>query len=1068
MPGLAGLFDRLNLNSENGLFTLSDIKSNRSPFPFRISHVLKDVLQPSAILGLYQGEPSQKRTFKPVNNPLVLFFDNPSEQKRAVLARQCFSFSQANAVIITNADGAPEIFHGYNFSGNSRDFLQQLNADIDLFSLEKLASGETWNILYDDYYKDVRKVDRWLLNNVVDARRLLVSTDVGNLPYTIANRLIGRLLFVRYLIDRNVQFRDQNFIVGGDKIEKANSLNGLLLDKSGLYSFFEYITDKFEGDLFPIQTRKDINHKNELEYVNDNHLNILNSLFSCSNFFVGQNVKGYSVQPSLFDVYDFEVIPVELISNIYENFLGNTENEENERKALRSFESQSRQSEIKAYYTPPYMVDYVLSQTVDKKLQNDDNGGSAVVLDPSCGSGIFLVETVRKLIQHHLDGKGGASDTTISNHELWDIVRDNIYGIDIDDEAIEITIFSLYITLLDYRTPIEIENFKFQTLKGTNLFNGLENDFFNIESQFQKPFDKVNFDFIIGNPPWGKVSISTYKDYIGSLDRSAFPVIGNQEISQAFLIRVKDFMRINTQAMLIVTGKVLYNTEVTKQWRQWFLTFYELIQVTELSPVNNKVTGGPEIFEGAKQSPAILHFKTITDSNFDYSNKIKHITFRPNNNFLQFKAITVNRKDIKYVPQKSFIESRGGNDWLWKILVHGSFFDFDFIKRLKDKHIPLYKLLEINEFAYNGGLKYKDGDKRCDADEILDFDFLELQSRKEFKQFDIKPSLTLRKQLKKLRNSDRPEDLYVGYVPNAKYFKRFKLLCKKGLEVRDDFKGVAAISAGPLAFPSSVMAIIPEGETPTNEQINILWNVSGLFNSTLFSYYVFCTSSSAGIDRTRIYFDEFLNFPIVLDDRIGKQARRIQTFITENSDFMISPDYQEALNEEFQKLNALVNEAYGLSCIEQSLIDYAIKVAIPSFRRVSDPINSLRGPVKKKHFGCYLQKYANVFVKHFSEVGPFKLEASVSFGNHFAISLFKFSKSGDSYVEHIESTSDLLNSVGSLTISKISRGIYLNSDLRGFGKDFFYIIKPVAFKYWHEALAHEDLAEVVKAINQAH
>nr|BFF38205.1 hypothetical protein BACY1_00100 [Tenacibaculum mesophilum] len=223
--------------------------------------------------------------------------------------------------------------------------------------------------------------------------------------------------------------------------------------------------------------------------------------------FVGEKIKGYSVQPSMFNVYDFEIIPVELISNIYESFLGNTSFSNGGSMITKL----SKQKEVKAYYTPPFLVDYVLSQTINPFL-NQETNTSCKVLDPSCGSGIFLVESLRRIIDKEIN----SSNKKISNDKLWSLLEENIYGIDIDSNAIEITIFSLYVTLLDYKShPKEIEDFEFRPLMGKNLFGGEKADFFNEENEFNKLFqDKVKLDFIIGNPPWGSVKKSIYSDYI--------------------------------------------------------------------------------------------------------------------------------------------------------------------------------------------------------------------------------------------------------------------------------------------------------------------------------------------------------------------------------------------------------------------------------------------------------------------------------------------------------------------------------------------------------------------------
>lgn len=85
---------------------------------------------------------------------------------------------------------------------------------------------------------------------------------------------------------------------------------------------------------------------------------------------------------------------------------------------------------------------------------------------------------------------------------LKTLLTDNIFGIDINDEAIDVTIFSLYLTVLDYKDPKNLSNFKLPNLKNSNLFVA---DFFDDAKLQNLKNQNINFDFILGNPPWGNV-----------------------------------------------------------------------------------------------------------------------------------------------------------------------------------------------------------------------------------------------------------------------------------------------------------------------------------------------------------------------------------------------------------------------------------------------------------------------------------------------------------------------------------------------------------------------------------
>ena len=108
-------------------------------------------------------------------------------------------------------------------------------------------------------------------------------------------------------------------------------------------------------------------------------------------------------QRSLFDIYDFSIIPIEFISNVYESFIG-----------------EETQSQNGAFYTPTFLVDYILKYTIDDYFAKNPNSYSCKVIDPACGSGIFLVETLRKLInQFEKIKKRLISVKMISNLELY-------------------------------------------------------------------------------------------------------------------------------------------------------------------------------------------------------------------------------------------------------------------------------------------------------------------------------------------------------------------------------------------------------------------------------------------------------------------------------------------------------------------------------------------------------------------------------------------------------------------------------------------------------------------------
>ena len=303
------------------------------------------------------------------------------------------------------------------------------------------------------------------------------------------------------------------------KLWSNEDLCELLRDKAKYVQFVDYLEDSekgFNGDLFRISPA-------EYETIPQEALDVIILLL--------QGVELSSGQMSLFKLYDFSILPVEFISNVYEKFIGK--------------ENQDREG---AYYTPTFLVDYIVQQTIGEHFSHT-HSSDCKVLDPACGSGIFLVESLRRIIdkyiiEHHVTA--AERNTDEFRTVLKQLVRDNIFGIDKDESAVQVAIFSIYLTLLDYQRPADIGNFKFPNLLGTNLICSDAFDTGNAQVNRLRGAD-VQFDYIIGNPPWmrgriqrdeeGNIITPTYVHYLNETNQMQF--VGNKELAQAFVDRTR-------------------------------------------------------------------------------------------------------------------------------------------------------------------------------------------------------------------------------------------------------------------------------------------------------------------------------------------------------------------------------------------------------------------------------------------------------------------------------------------------------------------------------------------------
>lgn len=1053
MNRLLQLYQTLGFTTDNGLFFLDEYDRWIHRFPYRISRLIKEVIKPSAFFCIFGNLDVNDEHPLPFNKSFVFFFDNPTAEEERYIHKHIINFSLAQLVFI-NRTNTLDLYHGNDIDGNTLKLLIHNGAENSFqeYSFINQLNGR----VYAKLGKKGKSIDLLLLDNITDARRILVAKDGLNLLPKAANRLIGRLLFIGYLIDRDVTFSDQNIITGANKRDRKESFKSVIANKKLIYEFFKYLTNKHNGEIFPLEeTATNGLQYDECELVKEEHLEVLSHLFNCSSFFKnGEKFNAYTVQKSFFDLYDFEVIPVEFISSIYENFIGNKS--ENENLNI------SKQEAIKAYYTPSYIVDYILSQTITPFLEDKNKTNSNCrVLDPSCGSGIFLVETLRKIIEKEMI----LTKAPVSDARLWELIKANIYGIDIDADAIDITIFSLYVTILDYKKPAEIEKFKFLNLKNSNLFGGIDADFFNTEHIYNTKIRDLNF--IIGNPPWGKVNKSKYIEYINkrnieenktATDKVTLQ-IGGKEICQAFLVRTSDFStEVPLKCSFVITSKILYNSD-SKLFRNYFSQKFVINQVLELSPINNKIRGGNQVFDSARYPASIITYEISKSHQNILNNIVQHITVKPNIFFLCYKTIVIEKHDVKYIKQSFFIPKFGGYDWLWKTLVFGNHLDFQLINRLKNQ----YKTVKEQGFDnYKGGFKIIDGVKKMKNPQMLDFLFLDAKIG--FRPYFVNASHTWKKEIELNIESKNQEELQngiVGYMPDLQFFKGPRLLFKKGAVLNPElgehsFGAVTAYNNSDMCYTSTVASLLPPESM--NDPILALNELAALFNSKLFTYYVLNTGPSLGVEKSRYNFEDFLNFPIIRNKEIGELA---QLILEHKNDIT-------TVNNLKQQIEHKIIEIYSITDTERDLIDYAMTISIPTLLRENENnLSSLNFSNENDY--AYIQNYINIFIKkfkhRFAHVGK-KLMPEIIFSENFLRINFNIQPLdifGVMTPKEIDKN-NLAHILGDLSLYQVSSELFMQQDVRGFTSTSFYIIKPNERKVWHSAVAHVDAYEFEEEI----
>ena len=535
---------------------------------------------------------------------LTVFFDDLDSRTDVELHGKIWNAQMP--IIISDEGNYIRIYNGKSMDlGVDKKIRLRDIVTYDLSQCDEKNTFSYWNVtnsLSLDLYE--KSMDKKSLNEfLIDNLRYITKKLKNEYKISFANKLMLRVLFIRYLIDRGVNI---GYMGLNDDVKHSQEIFlNIVQNKDDFFELIKYLKERFNGNLFEVDEQK------EKSEITDEALSVLHSFLTAK-----EEMK--TGQLCLFPFYDFNIIPIELISNIYEILLG-----------------KEKQDRDKAFYTPEYLVDYIVNRTVGRCLFNENE---CKVLDPSCGSGIFLVKSLQKILERNADSNGFLQDKDRINA----LVKDNIYGIDYNEEAVDVTIFSIYVTLFDYQDPKSLEQFRLPLLKNENILFG---DFF--DEQKTRSIEKVDFKFILGNPPWGSVKQQNYKKYCA--DRKI--IAQNGEICVAFLLKVQEIGNSDTECSLVIPSKILYKGKCPSiALRNRLLTNTQLEQVLEISAVRK------QIFKGAVAPATVLSFLCKKSS---LNHKVEYISLKPNKYLKLFGIIMIEPDDIKYVKQTLFLENDG-------------------------------------------------------------------------------------------------------------------------------------------------------------------------------------------------------------------------------------------------------------------------------------------------------------------------------------------------------------------------------------------------------------------------
>lgn len=408
-------------------------------------------------------------------------------------------------------------------------------------------------------------IDDALLDDFIQIRKLIADNIEDTYPKKyelndkeeIVQRLIDRLIFIR---------RSEDVGINPDNLYLEEIR---ILDDSKVYlklkSIFEIYNEKYNSGLFAT------NFDNDLDAIKISGV-IIKKL-------IGYLYESHDKQY----VYNFDWISADILGQVYEQYLGKILSQTRSGKSKLK-EGQAHRKEQGIYYTPTYIVDYIVKNTVLEVLKTKKRVEQIKVLDLACGSGSFLIKAFdylydtfslnEKSKQHMLDSQGKYSIKT-------SILKGNLYGVDLDNKAVEIAKLNLLLKASEKNRKLP-EEVDLHIKHGNSL---VEDDNFDYAFKWTGNFEEGSFDAIIGNPPYidSEEMVKSQPEIRNYCSKNYTTAKGNWDIFLLFIEKGLRLLKDGGYLGMIIPNKIL-SADYAKEIRN-YIQNYKIISIRDYSKI---------------------------------------------------------------------------------------------------------------------------------------------------------------------------------------------------------------------------------------------------------------------------------------------------------------------------------------------------------------------------------------------------------------------------------------------------------------------------------------------------
>jgi type I restriction-modification system DNA methylase subunit len=490
------------------------------------------------------------------------------------------------------------------FDLNYKQFLEEFDK-LWLLSKESFQNDEIGKYA-DKIGKRIprRKISDYLLSEFIDWRAKLLNSLKKDYPkYSeeerdeIVQTFLDRLIFIRNCEDRGFEEKKLDGSLR-EFIFKNKNLN------KSLKEIFRYYDENYNSKIFELR------EVDKVEFSEHLLRNILERVYKTQD----ENIA-----------YDFSLIDADILGNLYEQYLSHISKKSEEK-------NKAKRKEQGIYYTPTYIVDYIVKNSVGEYLKNKsiDEILDTKILDPACGSGSFLIRAfseVCRMIEDKLKmGEKIEKSFNFQNYggrltlqQKATILVSCIYGVDLDKKAVEIAQLNLLLKLLEGETAESLSKLN-HTKKLLPMLRNIQNgnsliDDENIDKRafkwnerFKEVMDEGGFDVVIGNPPYVKSRDTKDPVLRGYMESSGrFETLYKMwDLYVAFVERGIKLLEPNGCFAMIIPDTI-GEADYTKKLVEMIITKYSLYQIDFFPEI--------EVFQGVGVRNKIIFVRNIKNIN---------------------------------------------------------------------------------------------------------------------------------------------------------------------------------------------------------------------------------------------------------------------------------------------------------------------------------------------------------------------------------------------------------------------------------------------------------------------